>query len=381
MFVLEKGTEYEFGTWPFCEDVGYNAQDDMAADAPLLTDRRGGGGSPGEWTIDGGLNWLFIPCVSGGVYHNGVCGWLPTLQGSPDVRHLGPDDFPVTFSAIVTDCPNQDSLTFMWGTSDVNIHIRSPFSRETQVSVGAMPSWNTFDLYVSTIIGDHYLESRLGSAAYGTNDCPQVRLSLNVARGIPHKKPRLPVGFNFECDTETNGWLVVECDSSTNRVSVWQSATNGTAYVCSNRIDHAKSSSGLFFAQGDVRSSDYEDVVWRLKFLSDSGQTNVITRASTVFGCYCQPVMEARINGGSAFYNPCQIQLGSNAWFRADLVPRTIPAGSIRWRGEGGTLELSDNLSGRKIQVEGAAVGDAILELSVLDYTDERMRFETEVVE
>ena len=44
-------------------------------------------------------------------------------------------------------------------------------------------------------------------------------------------------------------------------------------------------------------------------------------------------------------------------------------------------MELSDNLSGRKIQVEGAAVGDAILELSVLDYTDERMRFETEVVE
>lgn len=54
VFVLEKGTEYEFGTWPFNDGVDYWAQDDLGADAPMRAAWWGGWESPGEWTVDGG---------------------------------------------------------------------------------------------------------------------------------------------------------------------------------------------------------------------------------------------------------------------------------------------------------------------------------------
>ena len=77
-FVLEKGEEYEFGTWPFNDDVDYWAQNDLADDAPMLTAWWGGWESPGEWTIDGGWNLLYCPYVYRGVYYRGRCSWWPT---------------------------------------------------------------------------------------------------------------------------------------------------------------------------------------------------------------------------------------------------------------------------------------------------------------
>ena len=53
-FVLGKGTDYEFGTWPHIENVDYYLQDDLGESAELITPYWWGEGAPGEWTLDGG---------------------------------------------------------------------------------------------------------------------------------------------------------------------------------------------------------------------------------------------------------------------------------------------------------------------------------------
>ena len=379
-FVLEKGEEYEFGTWPFNDDVDYWAQDDLADDAPMLTAWWGGWESPGEWTIDGGWNLLYCPYVYRGVYYRGRCSWWPTLQGSPDVIHLGESDLPKLFSAMVYDYPDPDSLTFYWNTSDENIHIDSPHLRQTMVSVDDLPSWNHFNLSVSTVINGYYLYSTIGSCSYGTNEYPQVRLGLNVPKGIPVKGDRLEAGYSFECDVETNGWLVLEYTSSTNRVSLWQSPTNDVAFVCSNKIESVSNRSASFYVYGENRSRSYQDVLWKLSFHSASGETNIVSTTSTVFGCYCQPIMNERIPGGIGFYNPCSAMVGTNVWFRADVVP-TLPPDKVAWRVVNGSLQFPDGSNGQRIRVSGDSVGDVTLGVTVLDYTDERMKFDLEVVE
>ena len=378
--VLEKGEEYEFGTWPFNDDVDYWAQDDLADDAPMLTAWWGGWESPGEWTIDGGWNLLYCPYVYRGVYYRGRCSWWPTLQGSPDVIHLGESDLPKLFSAMVYDYPDPDSLTFYWNTSDENIHIDSPHLRQTMVSVDDLPSWNHFNLSVSTVINGYYLYSTIGSCSYGTNEYPQVRLGLNVPKGIPVKGDRLEAGYSFECDVETNGWLVLEYTSSTNRVSLWQSPTNDVAFVCSNKIESVSNRSASFYVYGENRSRSYQDVLWKLSFHSASGETNIVSTTSTVFGCYCQPIMNERIPGGIGFYNSCSAMVGTNVWFRADVVP-TLPPDKVAWRVVNGSLQFPDGSNGQRIRVSGDSVGDVTLGVTVLDYTDERMKFDLEVVE
>ena len=380
VFVLEKGTEYEFGTCPFNDGVDYWAQDDLGADAPMLTAWWDGWESPGEWTVDGGWNLLYCPYVYGGSYYRGRCSWWPTLQGSPDVIHLGVSDFPKLFSAMVYDYPDPDSLTFYWNTSDENIHIDSPHSRQTMVSVDGLPSWNHFDLSVSTFINGCELYSTIGSCSYGTNENPQVRLGLNVPKGIPVKGDRLAAGYSFECDVETNGWLVLECTSSTNRVSLWQNATNSATFVCSNKIESASNRSASFYVYGENRSRSYQDVLWKLTFHSASGETNIVSATSTVFGCYCQPAMNDRIPSGDAFYNPCAVKSETDAVFRVDVRPQ-VPNSNIVWRAVSGSMQFPDGVNRQIIRVRSSSVGDATLGVSVLDYTDERMKFELEVVE
>ena len=179
VFVLEKGTEYEFGTWSFNDGVDYWAQDDLAADAPMLTDWWDGGESPGEWTVDGGWSWFWRPSVDSGRYYNGVCTWLPTLQGSPGIVRLREPDFPKLFSALVSDYPDPDELSYEWHSSDPNVRILTPHARETLVAVESMPSWDFFDLSVSTNIkGRRYTSSV--KMTYGSSDIPVASIKMNA---------------------------------------------------------------------------------------------------------------------------------------------------------------------------------------------------------
>lgn len=90
---------------------------------------------------------------------------------------------------------------------------------------------------------------------------PSISLAQRITTdGIPIKGDRL-VAYSFECDVETNGWLVLECTSSTNRVSLWQSATNDVAFVCSNKIESVSNRSASFYVYGENRSRSYQLVM------------------------------------------------------------------------------------------------------------------------
>ena len=90
--------------------------------------------------------------------------------------------------------------------------------------------------------------------------------------------------------------------------------------------------------------------------------------------------MNERIPGGIGFYNSCSAMVGTNVWFRADVVP-TLPPDKVAWRVVNGSLQFPDGSNGQRIRVSGDSVGDVTLGVTVLDYTDERMKFDLEVVE
>ena len=186
--------------------------------------------------------------------------------------------------------------------------------------------------------------------------------------------------YSFECDVETNGWLVLECTSSTNRVSLWQRATNDVAFVCSNKIESASNRTASFYVYGENRSRSCQDVLLKLSFHSASGETNSVSATSSVFGCYCQPIMEARLPGGRTFYNPCSVKSGADATFRADVVP-SMSASNIVWQAVSGSVQLPADVNGQMITVHGLSPGEATLGVTVLDYSDEKMKFDLEVVE
>lgn len=161
VFVLKKGTEYEFGTWPHDADVEYYAQDDMGEDAPLLTALWEDWYSYGTWTIGGGWNWLYYPDMHLSKYYPGTCCWMPTLQGSPDVSHIYPEDLPMSFNAVLSDYCGSGTVTYCWSSPDGNIHYSSPNSSTTQVTVNSIPSWSENSISVEATLSGYTLFSYL----------------------------------------------------------------------------------------------------------------------------------------------------------------------------------------------------------------------------
>ena len=196
VFLLEKGTDYNFGTWPFEDTVDYYAQDDMAADAPMLMSWWGGWESPGVWTVDGGWNWLYYPSLD----YPGSCNWMPTLQGSPDVAHLGPNSFPVTFAAILADYCGDEVPTFQWSASSEDVQFSNPNAQTTTVTCASLPSWGSLFMSVQANLGWYSLYSYL-YPTYGTNETPQVSLSV-----------RAPKVVFVNDDDRTSRWYRVSID-------------------------------------------------------------------------------------------------------------------------------------------------------------------------
>lgn len=375
VFVLDKGTEYEFGTWPTFEDVNYWAQDDLGDDAPMLMSLSAPWDTQGEWTIDGGWKWLYYPY---GGFSGNVC-WLPRLQGSPAIPDLSPGDFPKTFTAIVTDHPCPDALYYEWSSSNPGVHIDSPHSRQTSVSIDSAMVLLNFNLSVSTIIGRQYLCSYVGTGEHPKEDAPGVRLFLDVPAGIPIGSSRFECGFVLDCDVETNGWMVLEFDAGANRVSLWGDVTNNTAFAYSNRVFAATRMETRFFVHGENLSQSPEDVNWRLSFISDTGTTNSVCRSSTVYECYCEPITIETVSG-NILYNPSFIGANTNALFKVSTVPTTIPETNVTWRVVQGSAVFVGSSVGKEVRVSGGS-GMVDLEVNVLGSTDERMHFKAKVTQ
>ncbi len=174
VFVLEKGEEYTFGTWPYGDDVEYDIQDDLVETAPLLRSRWGGWEAPGEWTVDGGWNWLYYP----GLDYPGYCRWMPTLQGSPNIPYIGPLESPVQFTAQLADYRHPESVQFHWECATPGVQLSGMGLPSATVAIlDDAPDCSLLQMSVRATVGGEALCSNL-EALYGARECPGVAITL-----------------------------------------------------------------------------------------------------------------------------------------------------------------------------------------------------------
>ena len=373
--VLEKGEEYEFGTWPFNDDVDYWAQDDMSADAPMLTAWWGDWESPGEWTIDGGEHWLDYPGMPEWGYRPGWCCWLPTLQGSPNVGHLGVASFPQSFEAILSDYCGSCTPSYQWSSSDPSMTFSTPNAPTTTVTCASIPSWNTCTMSVQANLGWLSLWSYL-YPTYGTNATPQVHLKLDAPEGLALNGERRLLTANFKSDINTNGCVVVRCINGADKISFWSALTNGVSVASSNSWNVASTNAFSCYVQGTALS-DYQGVEFECTYVPESGSNQVVRAKSTVFECYTQPVSNTPRTGLEVI-NPSFLNLQSNAVFRVEVHPVGIPSSKINWRVAVGSAAFQSGTNGTETVVLGSS-GMVDLEVKVLGATDERMHFKANV--
>lgn len=273
-FLLEKGVEYEYGTIPFQTNVTYAAVDDvLSANPRLLAAAAWGEAGTRTWTVDGGYS--DTPQTFAAL---GRMAWWPLFCGSPDVPHIGLGDGPVEFTAVLSDwCRTNDAVAFQWSASE-GLTVASPNAQTTEVTVDEMPSWAEASIYVTATLGGHNLISSLEGLSYGTNDTPQVHLSLNLPDAVLLNSNETSatkiatVGWSFASDVPTSGVVTVSCVSGSSKV-------NAAGLVGTWNIGETSSIEATI--EGIATSDTLGDVVFRAEFVSDGG-TNAVVDSMTV---------------------------------------------------------------------------------------------------
>ena len=372
VFLLEKGMDYEYGIIPFMTNVSYSAVDDMPQTRGTV--RGGLRSSPGDatrtWTVDGGYG--NEPQTE---YALGRVWWLPFFFGSPDVSHIGPEDDEQTFTANFADCRQLPAAFYLWTASD-GLTVHSPNAQTTLITVDSMPSWAQASVSVTATIGDHELNSYLDGFTYGTNDTPQVHLALNVPEGIVCGGGRQSMVATFHSDVETNGCVALRCVSGLDKIEMWSAASNGVLVASSNCWAVTRSHTFTCYLQGKVQS-DLEGVEFEYKFIPDEGDVRAATAKSTVFECYAQSIDNTHISGLNVV-NPSFLNPQSNAVFRVQVRPETIPSSKIQWSVRAGAATFPSGNTGMEVNVLGSS-GMVDLEVRVLGAADERMHFKSKV--
>jgi len=275
VFLLEKGVEYDYGTVPFLTNVTSAAVDDVprAQVSPRLLSAVAGGA--GAWTVDGG-------------YENreptaealGRVAWWPLFCGSPDVSHIGPDDGPVTFDAILSDYCGISAVTYEWTASE-GLTVVSPHAQSTAVRIEDMPSWAEACLAVTATIGAKTLYSYTDRLTYGTNDTPQVHLSLSLPSKLIVRDQWMEgsesatVAIAFRADAATNGELRVWLERGAAK------AETSAALPMTVAIDGETHFSQRFALDGIAVSDAQGDVEVRCAFVDADGVTNATASAAT----------------------------------------------------------------------------------------------------
>ena len=332
-FVLEKGEEYEFGTWPFNDDIDYWAQDDLAADAPMLTAWWGGREKPGEWTIDGGWNWFWRPDLSEWGYQYGYSCMMPTLQGSPAVTHLGPDDFPITFDAILSDVPQSCDVEYEWTADSECFDIAAPNAKTTQVSAKALPRWNETSMSVSARFKGKSLTSTTAPFTYGTNAVPSVSISLDYPSvtflNDDKRADRIyRLTAVLQSDSVTNGSFTI-AHSGDDRPLI-STSTNFTNAKLSfsydfNLTKNCKAFTNVFY----VMSRDTKRGSFTFACALTNGTTLVSRRDYNVVEPLCRLITTDKADNGR-FLNPSRLVYGTNTWLGVD-VRGDFPPSQVQW--------------------------------------------------
>ena len=330
-FVLEKGTEYEFGTWPFNDAVDYWAQDDMADDAPMLTARLDGTTAPGAWTVDGGWSWLWYPELSDWGYQSGYCLMMPTLQGSPAVSHLGPEDFPKTFDAVLSDIPQDCNVEYAWTADSECFDIATPNAKATQISVKSLPRWNQTTMSVTARFKGQNLTSTTTPFTYGTNAAPSVSVSLSYPSvtflNDDKRSDRIyRLTAVIECDSGTNGTFTVAHSGDDNPLISATTNFVNTGRIFSYRFNTDKNCLSLtnnFY----VMSQDVRHGAFTLTCKLADGTSLVARKDYNVIEPICKLITNERGPDGRCL-NPSRLTYGTNAWLevgvRGDFSPSQV---------------------------------------------------------
>ena len=278
VFLLEKGVEYQFTTWPFMETAAYSWTDDLENNSYSEIEELNANDGAGVWTEDGGVEAC---CPT--KYNPGFIVWLPRLRGSPDILHLKDGDFPKAFSAMLNDCRIDESAIYCeWITADDRISIASPNSRETLVYVDGVPRRENFDLSVRVRIANRMLYSTLSGATYGTNENPMVTCAISAPSALILKSKQMAgskpgsVVVSMISDAETNGILRVSLCQGADKVSVSPSLPKEIS------IDDIKSYTCKFDIDGLSESSQDGDVRLKCEFIDASSNSMSAETALTV---------------------------------------------------------------------------------------------------
>ena len=274
VFLLEKGRHYRFGTIPFVDSVEYSYVDDLASSRRILRAAVAWGGE-GVWTAAGGDVLFQEPTL----LEQGDIRWMPTFKGYPDVVHIGPDNSPVSFSAILVDVvPSINVETFHWSSSSA-LSLSSSTGREVEVYGTDVPSWSEIVLNVSTRILGEELTSSL-AFTYGTNTTPQVNVGLSLPSALllrddwAEGSQSAIARISFNSDVETNGVIRVSLTEGSDKVTVRQSGLGNHSFggIREHKI--------AFPIDGTTVSSSVGDVTMLCEYLDANGAVASSVRSS-----------------------------------------------------------------------------------------------------
>lgn len=246
---------------------------------------------------------------------------------------LRESDFPKLFSAIVSDYPKPEDLRYEWKSSDNSVRIMSPHSKDTLITVDAMPSWDHFDLSVSTEIKGRAYTSSV-TMCYGTNETPVASLSLSAPQVVfvndDERTSRwYRVSAKLSSPTPTNAVLSI---SHTGGAQVlFASDPEGTSrFAMTNvnlSVDSAVSSAGYSFYFA-ATNNNCNGTFTATCTLADSTVLES-SRGYKVIEPLRKLVCKDQVAGG--YYNPSRLVYGTNAWLKVG-VNGQFSASDVQWR-------------------------------------------------
>lgn len=284
VFLCEKGVQYQLAVSPsFFSSVEFSARDDIAP--PMMA---GAGGSAGAvWTVD---NRLTLVPPSGSAF--GSCLWLPTFTAGPNaLGHWYPDDGGMRFTAYLTDYPGSNSVSYAWSCADENVHIASPSSESTMVSLRNSPGWGSTDLSVTATVDGYTLSSTLANLEYGEHTSPEVCLELDAPAAVLLNSNEVSAAklrrfeLRFRSDIPTNGLIRLQLLGNTSAVKLW-TTTNRTSRIPNTKTwEAAEFTEFAGYVEGVNTSSTLGDVTMKAQFLSSGTGDDIVQQQQMTVAC------------------------------------------------------------------------------------------------
>ncbi|MGN0855075.1 MAG: M12 family metallo-peptidase [Kiritimatiellia bacterium] len=295
----------------------------------MLMSWRGDSDSPGEWSIDGGWNWLCYPSPD----YPGYCNWMPTLRGSPDVSHLGPDDFPATFEAVLSDIPQSCAVEYEWTADAECFDIVSPRSKSTQITAKSMPRWNETTLSVSARFKDKSLTSMTTPFTYGTNATPSVSIALDYPSvtflNDDNRSDRIyRLSAVIQGDSATNGTFTIVHSGDDNPLIAVSTNFSNTSRSFSYRFSLDRNclciTNNFYVMSRNVRHGTFS-----FSCTLADGATLTSRRDYNVIEPLCKLITTQKGPDGR-YLNPSRLVYGTNTWLQVG-VNGDFPSSQIRW--------------------------------------------------